>query len=319
MTTATEPRTDATREPGIRGLARRRPLTMFFVIAYAVTWLLWSPLILLGVPAFNPDTFAPTIWVLPGIAIGVTGTAFLMVGLIDGKPGIRRLASRLISFRHGIQWYLVAILLLPGTAVIVTLILGATDAGAAFALTSLVIYPASYAAHFIFGPLFEETGWRGFALPRMQNKYGPFRGTFYLSLLWATWHFSLYIPSWFGSGDIGQGMFGLGFFTLTVIGMTFIFTWLSNNTQASLALCILLHGSIDGSVTYFQRLAAGGTIAADTSAMLVGFGATIGYFVIATIVLLATRGRLSYPRYQREAEDLDLHPSRHHGERILAG
>lgn len=316
MSTATEP--DVAREHGIRGLARRRPLTMFFVLAYAVTWLLWSPVILLGIPAFDPDTFAPTIWVLPGIAIGVTGTAFLMVGLIDGKPGVKRLASRLVSFRHGIQWYLVAILLLPGTAIIVTLVLGLTDIGGALAASALVIYPASYAAHFIFGPLFEESGWRGFALPRMQHKYGPFRGTFYLSLLWATWHFSLYIPGWFASG-FQDGLFGLGFFTLTVIGMTFIFTWLSNNTQASLLLCILMHGSVDGTVTYFQRLAAQGTISADTSATIVGITATIGYFVIAAILLIATRGDLSYRRYRREAEDLDLNPGRHHGERILAG
>lgn len=38
------------------------------------------------------------------------------------------------------------------------------------------------------GPLFEEPGWRRFALPRLEARWGPLRATFLLSLIWAGWH-----------------------------------------------------------------------------------------------------------------------------------
>ena len=51
---------------------------VFFVLAYGVSWLLWMPAVFSGLPAINPTTQAPSLYVLPGIAIGVTGSAFLM-------------------------------------------------------------------------------------------------------------------------------------------------------------------------------------------------------------------------------------------------
>lgn len=48
-----------------------------------------------------------------------------------------------------------------------------------------MFYPAAYVSHLFFGPLFEESGWRGFALPRMQHRFGPLQGTFLLGLLWS--------------------------------------------------------------------------------------------------------------------------------------
>jgi uncharacterized protein len=297
-----------TPDHGIRGVARRHPLVLFFVLAYAVTWVLWAPLVLLGIAAFDAERHAPSLLTLPGVAIGVTGTAFLMAALVDGRAGVRRLLARLGSWRHGVQWYLVAIVLLPLTGVIVALVLGETQAGAALALSSLATYPAAYLAHFVFGPLFEESGWRGFALPRMQHRFGPLLGSLYLALLWAGWHVFLYVPMWFAGGDVAQALIQAGFFTATVVAMTFTFTWLSNNTRASLLLVILLHGSVDGTSTYLQRLAASGVMPADAAGAAIGLGASIGYLLIVLVLLAATRGKLGYPRYREEAEQKDLHP-----------
>jgi membrane protease YdiL (CAAX protease family) len=43
------------------------------------------------------------------------------------------------------------------------------------------------------GPLFEEIGWRGFALPRLEQQWGPLGGTVILGLLWAAWHYPQYL------------------------------------------------------------------------------------------------------------------------------
>ena len=62
------------------------------------------------------------------------------------------------------------------------------------ALTSLSVYNYST---LLGGPLFEEPGWRGFALPRMEARFGPLRGSVLLALLWAGWHLPLFwYPGW---------------------------------------------------------------------------------------------------------------------------
>ena len=84
-------------------LLRARPLLWFFVLAYAVTWVLWIPLVLGGVSAFSATTHAPSLYALPGVAVGVTGTAFFMTAVTDGRAGVRRLLSRDLDFRPPLQ------------------------------------------------------------------------------------------------------------------------------------------------------------------------------------------------------------------------
>jgi hypothetical protein len=130
-----------------------------------------------------------------------------------------------------------------------------------------------------------------------------------LGIIWSAWHFFLYVPIWFRSGSIVGGLLGTGIFVATTTSMTFIFTWLFNNTQASLQLSILLHGSVDGTATYMQVLADKGIISADAAGNSINLGVLIGCVLWALLLVVVTRGRLSYPRYQREAEPLDLRPS----------
>lgn len=291
---------------GIVQTMRKHPLVSFFVLAYAVSWLLWSPVVFLNLPVFNPVTHAPSLYVLPGIAIGVTGSAFLMTAVTQGRAGVNRLLQRLIGWRVGLRWYAVAVLLIPLTEILIAVVLGSPNALGALSPAALLLYPAAYAAHFFFGPLFEESGWRGFALPRMQHRYGPLFGTLLLGILWSVWHFFLYVPVWFQSGSMVEGLLGTSIFVATTTSMTFIFTWLFNNTRASLLLSILLHGSVDGTATYMQVLADKGIISADAADTSINLGLLIGCVVWAVLLVVVTRGRLSYRRYQREAEPLDL-------------
>lgn len=268
-----------------------------------------SPVVIFGLPVFNPATHAPSPYILPGIAIGVTGSAFLMTAVTQGRAGVRRLLQRLVLWRVGLQWYAVAVLLIPLTEMLVAAVLGSPDVLGALSPAALLLYPAAYAAHVFFGPLFEESGWRGFALPGMQHRYGPLLGTLLLGIIWSVWHFFLYVPVWFQSGSIVGGLLDTGVFVAMTTSMTFIFTWLFNNTQVSLLLSILLHGSVDGTATYMQVLADKGIISADAAENSINLGLLIGCVVWALLLIALTRGRLSYPRYQREAEPLDLRPS----------
>ena len=95
-------------------------------------------------------------------------------------------------------------------------------------------------------------------------------------------------------------------FTTTV---SVVFTWLSNNTRASLLLVMLLHGSINGTATYVQVLADRGVISAESAQLNVGLGALFASTLVAALIVWLTHRRLSYPRYRYEAEHFDVRPS----------
>lgn len=284
---------------------RRHPLLSFWVLAYAVTWLLWTPMILAGVPAFSQSRHIPSLYALPAVAVGVTGTAFAMTAVTQGRAGVRRLLQRLVCWDVGVRWYLVALLLIPlGEILIAAAIVGPATLRA-LTPAALVLYPAAFLSHFVFGPLFEETGWRGFALPRMQQRFGPLRASLLLGLLWGGWHFFLYAPGWIHDGSL-NGAVNAAIFVSFTVAVSVVFTWLSNNTRASLLLAMLLHGSINGTATYVQMLADRGVISSDAAGFSTGVGVLLAAALAALLIGWRTHRKLAYPRYRYEAEHLDL-------------
>src|SRR6266566_7829014 len=136
-------------------LMRRHPLFFFYLMAFALTWLLWLPAVLLHLPVHDLRN-------IPGIALGVTGSAFLMTALTEGKAGVLRLLRSFVLWRVGWRWYSFAILGIPTIEVFLGFVLpGGQDALRAFAPTSLLLYPGAYDFRFYFGPFWEEAGWRG--------------------------------------------------------------------------------------------------------------------------------------------------------------
>lgn len=291
-------------------LLRAHPLVSFFVLAYALTWALWAPLLLNGIPAFSETRHVPSLAALPGVAIGVTGTAIFMTWVTQGAAGLRRLLQRLTTWDVGVGWYLVALLAVPLIEIIITAAVAGPQMFRTLAPSSLLLYPAAFGAHFIFGPLFEETGWRGFALPRLQHRFGALPGTLLLGLLWAGWHFFLYAPAWFAGGAV-TGVVNVAIFVGFTVTISVLFTWLSNNTRASLLLVMLLHGSINGMATYVQVLADRGVISQDAAVFCAGFGALFAAVLTAVLIIWRTHRRLGYPRYRYEAEHVDLRPIMH--------
>lgn len=289
-------------------LLRRYPLASFFVLAYGVTWLLWAPVVVGGVPAFNAETHVPALAALPAVAVGVTGTAVFMTAVTAGRAGLHRLWQRLTTWDVEWRWYGFALLAIPFLEVGFTA--AVVEPGVLRALTpsALLLYPAAFASHFVFGPLFEETGWRGFALPRLQHRFGPLRGTLLLGLLWSGWHFFLYTPSWLSQGALVGGV-GMAIFVGFTTAISVAFTWLSNNTRASLPLVVLLHGTINGTATYVQVLADRRVISEDAAVFCAGIGALFAAVVTAVAIVWRTHRRLGYPRYRYEAEHFDLDPA----------
>ena len=278
-----------------RGLLARHPLISFFVMAYAFSWIAWSPWVFseegVGLLPFELSGATAGLLNAAAILLGPTLSGFIMTGITEGREGIRRLLRRIVLWRVGLRWYLFALIGIPLVMVLGTLILpeglaSLLGLGPGYVLTYLSTYVLVV---ILGGPLFEEPGWRGFALPRLQPLHGPLVGTLILGLLWALWHLPEFlVPSWAESSG-GRGFLAIVKFVLIAIAFAIVTTWVFNNTKGSVFLAILVHASID---TFSIPLGVLFSPSEVANSLLLSF------LVLVVVLVVLTRGRLGY----REAE-----------------
>jgi membrane protease YdiL (CAAX protease family) len=300
--------TDAAAErsgPAREGLLARHPLVSFFIIVYAATWLVQLPLVSLSETGVGLLPFSSPLPPVAAIGIGVfLGpflTAFIMTGVTEGRAGIGRLLRRIVLWRVGLRWYLVVLVGPPVLIALGAVVLPGALASFQLDLSWLpVVVIGTIVAFFLVG-LLEETGWRGFALPRLQRQHGPLVGSLILGPLWGLWHLPLFLwPTWNTPPNFPPTFFDILFFVLTSIAMTIVYTWVFNNTKGSVFMVMWLHSSQNAFWT--GALAVLFTAPLVTSyglvlPVLVGFGAA------ALVIVVLTRGRLGYERYRQEAEE----------------
>lgn len=186
------------------------------------------------------------------------------------------------------------------------IVLPLPGAFSAFRLPALSFWPTYLIQYLLFlvaeGSLEEEPGWRGFALPRLEPRSGPLVGTLLLGVLWGLWHLPLFFIPFtdfygvsFGTDFVGH-LIGSVPFVIWTIALAVFFTWVFNNTRGSLLLAMLLHASINTAPgALLLKLFPSPPLAA-----LFFLSLVLVWVVVALIVITATRGRLSYLRYQRE-------------------
>jgi membrane protease YdiL (CAAX protease family) len=277
-----------------KGLLARHPLVFFFIFAYAGTWLLWVPL------ALSEDG-AGLLSASAAIAIASFGpflAGFIMTGITEGRAGIGRLLRRMVLWRVGLGWYLFALLGLPALMVLSVIVLpGALASFQGQGLASLAPLPLlSLIVYVLFhGPLGEEPGWRGFALPRLQTMHGPLIGSLILGPLWALWHLPLFwAPAW----NFPPTLLNIVLFVISGTALTIVVTWVFNNTKGSVLIAILVHETFDTTFVFLNLLFTAPLVTdyGSTVPMVIGFGA------VALLVVALTRGRLGYQHYRQEEE-----------------
>jgi membrane protease YdiL (CAAX protease family) len=298
---------DNAQQPGAarEGLLARHPLLFFFIIAYASTWCMWLPYALSEDGAgLLPISIPISFFVVNFIAVfGPTLAAFIMTGITEGRAGTRRLLGRYVLWRVGLRWYLFVLLGIPAIEVLGAVVLPGALASFQFQALApqLALYPIGVVfTFFIGGPLGEEPGWRGFALPRLQRLQGPLVGSLSLGIFWGFWHLPLFLVT----GWIPPTILNIVLFVTNAIAVTIIFTWVFNNTKGSLLIAILMHASFNTFLNGVLIQTFPAPIVTDYSILpvLVGFGAA------ALVVVALTRGRLGYEHYQREEPDSAIAP-----------
>jgi uncharacterized protein len=305
---AAQQRPDADSE----GLLARYPLLFYTLIAYLGTWLVWLPFLLsadgLGLLSFSSP--------LPAIVTGGLGTftgpflaAFVMTGVTEGRAGIRRLLRKIVLWRVGLRWYLFALIGLPAILTLGTIVvpgnLTSFEPTDPISLLSAYLLFFVYPALIIGGPLGEEPGWRGFALPRLQRRHGPLVGSLILSPLWAFWHVvPVWLAAWTPAGMLNIYNFVL--YLLFISAWTIVFTWVYNNTKGSVFMAILVHASGDAFPNAILWPLLPASLAVTGYGIYFGYyGMVIGMGALALAVIVLTRGRLGYEHYQQEEDEED--------------
>ena len=278
----------------------QHPLLAYFSIAFVGAWLFVSPLVFsqVGLRLLPFTLPAPLLipFLLLGALAGPTLGAFVVTATLDGKAGVRALLRRYLRWRVGLRWYLLVLVVQP-LVIILALSLWLGSALTAFIQhwqwTFSLYLPLIPTFFFLGGPLGEEPGWRGFALPRLQQRYGALVGSLILGFFWGTWHLPAYfVQGWLGPFTVPVFVGGI------IAGMagSIIVTWIYNNTRESIFIAILFHAASNAAITLAAHLLPAGLPHSGLVFFILasnGVGVT-AYGIWALLIIIGTRGRLAY-------------------------
>ncbi|MGC4806755.1 CPBP family intramembrane glutamic endopeptidase [Micromonospora sp. DT233] len=300
--------TETTPAPGgFRRLVRRRPLTVFFALAYGLSWLAWIPYILsesgLGwIPLQIPELLGTRqlVGMMPGAYLGPVTAALLVTAAAEGRAGLRQWRGRLFRLRVGWRWYLLVLAGVPAVILLSTFALPqAWGQARTFSILVVAVYLPMMLVQFVTTAAAEEPGWRDFALPRLQRRYGAVPGTVLLGLLWGGWHLPLFLTEWGGYPNVSW-VYPVEF-VAGCVPLSLVMTWVFNRTRESLPLIMLLHAGINStySLVWPQMFP---TLNGNTDTLHVQL---IGSTVVALVLIVATRGKLGLRTAQTDAPQAD--------------
>ena len=257
-------------------------LWLFYVLVFAWAWgvgLLFAvasgPMTRIFGPVslWNPLVFL-TVW-------SPTILAFAITAATSGRAGLQELLVRTFRWRFGLRWYLAA------TVGIAVLALGARYTQAFvthsppppvlefarwpdFAMAGLALLVLDP------GPIGEDPGWRGFALPRMLDRFNPTTAALLLGVIWTVWH----LPAFLFSG-MPQSSLPLGWFCLAMVSVTVLIAWVTNSARGAVIPAILMHWAFNR----FSDLSHEGAMYT-----------AVAYTLAAIGLIVVTRGALGYCR-----------------------
>jgi membrane protease YdiL (CAAX protease family) len=268
----------------------KRMLIMFFVLAYAIIWMVLLPTLIFPERAEQLDFLLLIAAYAPFLA-GIITTL-----IYEGRAGLWSWLKSVFKWRIPVVWYLVGGVLINFLFVALHIGLYLLLGGRILLANGdipwygyLVIFPVSVFLGFPFGSgLGEEAGWRGFALPKLLERFSPVTASIILGVLWGLWHTpALLMSSWEGSSQ------GLLLFVY-IIPLTMIMTWVYLKSRMSTIPVMLMHtgGNLYGSMLTSSLILE--TVLVDSPGLDFTILKTIYYTVVAVVLLIATKGRLGY-------------------------
>ena len=220
-------------------------LGKFFFLTYVLTWACFTIVVWMS---YRPAPTAPTLGLVRGflLLVGTFAPSLVAVGITahaEGRPGVSALLRRTVQWQVPMRWYLFAIGYLPAIKLSVALAHRVlTGSWPRFGTESWYIIVAAIA---VSTPVQagEEIGWRGYALPRLADRYGFGGASILLGLIWSCWHLPIFFLK--GADKYGQSF---PVWTVQVVALSVAITWLYAQTNGSLLLTMLMHSAVNQTV-----------------------------------------------------------------------
>lgn len=187
-----------------------------------------------GFSVNNFDVVALILWIF--MVFSPTYSAILLTGINHGKDGLKELLSGYFKLKVSWKWWFgaLALLLAPFlVCLIIALVSGGYTLPVEFTVSLLLV---SIVFYFFSGPIAEEAGWRGFALPRMLKKRNATTATLIQGVIWIFWHVPLVIVP---ASSQATALWPV--YATLVLLSNIILNWLYINSKGSLAVTILAH------------------------------------------------------------------------------
>jgi membrane protease YdiL (CAAX protease family) len=250
-------------------MTANRTLVMFFALAYAWAWLVLVPMVVFHarIEWTILASFGPTVAAL--VTHRVTRGSYRAFRCYSTWP--RTLAAT----AGGVALMILAFVVLPGVTTADPRKLNWSI------LASVAVYNSST---LLGGPLGEEPGWRGYALPRLEAAIGPIGGSVLLACLWACWHLPMFFyPGWTRSS--------FWIYILILVGCSIILSYATNLAHFGVLPAIAMH-AVFNTVSRFL----GGLFVNTEPHPRMPFELVLALCGLATAgaLILATRGRLAY-------------------------
>jgi membrane protease YdiL (CAAX protease family) len=201
---------------------RRRPLTAFFVLAFAYSWSLSLVYLATG--------SGPAI-----LSCGPTLAALTVLPVTKGRAGVRELCRAMLKWRVARRWWAIALLApiaVTSLATALNVALGAEMPSADDLGNWTTVLPTALLILCVpaIGGAWEEPGWRGVALPGLLARQSALRASLVLGVLWSLWHVPVFL-----TGDQHWSDLAL------VMAVTVVLTWLFENAGASVLIAMVFH------------------------------------------------------------------------------
>jgi membrane protease YdiL (CAAX protease family) len=228
--------------------------------------------------------------------------AGIILAAVEGRRGgVRELLGRFLIWKVGIQWWAFVLLfgIVPAVAGLYLFDLFGGPPVDWTGLKPFSNFLPLLILLTIFAGMGEEFGWRGFALPRLQARYGALVSSLIVGVIWAVWH----IPLSFTQGtiqyrwqqEVGLIPAILGY-SVFVIAWSIQYAWVFNNARGSVLLAAVQHGAVNAWNGYIDVYRG-------------HFGGVVAYMVVSwvvsiIIVLIAGATNLSRTKERNAVESV---------------
>jgi uncharacterized protein len=222
-----------------RSLADRQ-LVIFLLAAFVVTW--------------SVGYLAVSVAELGNLGLGLCATVPGIIALVLTRRDhgtIRPLWRQITRWRIAPQWYLAALGIpvgVMGAAAWLTTSFGNAEPSAEGLLTVATMLP--FTLLLAGGP--EEPGWRGYALPRLQQRFGALGASLVLGATWGLWHGPLWLVP-----NTGFEAVSYPAYLALALGTSVIYTWLFNSTGGSVLLPMLFHAATNSAIPLLPDMRSG--------------------------------------------------------------